>query len=281
MTDEQAIEFALGAARIDYLKFIIKTDEIEWQERYAPMFRSINDWLGMNGCTPGKVTPLGSGADGLRRYCIEYWGVTARHASEMVPHHWYNLLYRIDYREEVPVIDSDDLRAIQAYVSVRPSGRTGTSTFTTRPAKKNHQRDVGGLGVRFGSRKSDQHAVLYKRGQERTAFEFRLNGRSAQVLGRALDQLLIDNPSETRTTILLANLKAQSSRYLSKVAGVAQPEFLLQIADEAQAYMPMLFDKGNAEELAEAEAWWTGLAEDEQVEWQRQGYGPTLKGQKD
>jgi len=280
-TGPTIIEQAEATGRIDYIKFIIKTDDQEFQDRYMPVVRSISSWLNKNGRRDGKLTPLGVEAGGLRRYCIEYWGDAAADAAQMVPLTWYNVMYRVDYREEVEVIDSDDLRAMQAYVSVRPSGRTSTSTFTTRPATKTNQRDVGGIGIRFGSRKSDDHAVLYKRGQERTAFEYRRQGKSANELGKFIatcgGQRLEPKPYEQ----LLREMKTSSARFLNRVLGISNPAQIMQMADEAQAYMPMLFDKGNAEELAEAEAWWSELTEDEQIEWQRQGFGPTLKGQKD
>lgn len=267
--------------RIDYVKFIFKTDEQQFQDLYKPSLDHINRMCDEGGDKMGKLTALGTDADGLRRYCIEFWGESAVSAVVYAPMQWFNFVYRLDLRQEVPNIESDDLRAIQVYVSVKPTGRTGTSTFTTRPATKNHMRDVGGLGIRFGSRKSDKHAVLYKRGHERTAFEFRIQGRAAQEVGQAMFRNMDSPWFTTRREWLHRVLGEMSKVYLGKVAGVQDPAQLMQLADEAQAYMPMMFHKGNAEELAEAEAWWSELTEDEQLEWQRQGFGPSVKGWKD
>lgn len=276
--EQEVVDRAQAIQRIDYLKFIVKTDEREFQERYAWVFNDVNTWLVKQGCKPGKLTALGVGTDGLRRYCIEWYGDSAGHAVEMIPTHWYTVMYRIDLREQMELIEAADIQAMQAYVAVRPKGRTGTSSFHTRPATKNHMRDVGGVGLRFGSRKSDKHAVLYKRGRERSAFEFRLQGRASQELGREWTKVWENNVDQTATAYLIRKLLEMRAKYLNEVAGVADPNHLMQLADEANAYMPMMFDDTEKNEVAEANAWWTSLTEQEQLDWQRDNFKPTIKG---
>lgn len=274
------VEETKGLKRIDYLKIIIKTDAEEFQTRYQPMLNAINAGVVAAGGKQSKLTVLKPDSTGLTRYVLEWYGPGAAAAVPLIPELWYNFLYRIDWREEVPEIEADDVRRIQAYVSVAPSGKTGTSTFSTRKANKTFQTDIGGLGVRWGSRKSDKHAVLYKRSGEYAAFEFRLQGRAAQQMGAAAVEFALKDTEWAIETVLSQFMSQLARAFLHSIYQFTEPAQLMQLADQAAEQMPMMFELPDNPELVAARAWWTSLTEQEQLDWQRSQFEETAKGAK-
>lgn len=186
-------------AKFDYLKFMFRTDPDQLQDNYytewARLLRKID--VSPTDTKICDFTALGRGVDGLNRYVCEIWGPKAEELSKHAPISWLNNLRRIDMRWELSDLNKQQVEDIQlAYAMASKKRRP--NFFNTPPRKKKKEtRDVGGTGLQWGSKKSRRHCVVYKRGQERLAYEFRLKDEAARDCGmQALATAMVMQISE-------------------------------------------------------------------------------------
>lgn len=125
---------------------------------------------------------LSSGKTGKDAYHkVEIWGEAAdEFASYLSPGMWYRVS-RLDWR--LPLAAKSDVEMKQFVLAAQRKGakRVNLTPFHTEPRMKNEKRDVGGDGICYGSRKTDQHFVIYKRGRELPAWEYRLANQTCRA----------------------------------------------------------------------------------------------------
>lgn len=126
-----------------------------------------------------------SGKDGKdANFCVEVWGETANYVAQSLPLvHWLKV-NRIDLRRTLRQRTDVEMRAFQRRALRMGAKGRNMTILNSKARTKTDSRDVGGQGVVYGSRKSDSHAVIYKRGSELPAVEFRLSGPNCRQLVR-------------------------------------------------------------------------------------------------
>jgi hypothetical protein len=206
--------------RIDYVKFLVLSDFDSFQQVWGRIFNILRDTdHALIRDKALKMRALGDAPDGngKRRYTIEAWGPNSDVLAEMVPVGWFEYLTRLDVRVELPGVEADEL---DAYVQMLTLGRTGkrnVSTFDTRFRRKTSTRDVGGRGAFLGSRKSQSHSAIYRRGKEAPAYEARFINQRAEEIGRDIALEMTANPGADLFDVLgraawqWANLELRSA----------------------------------------------------------------------
>lgn len=116
---------------------------------------------------PGKDVQTG-------RYILEVWGEWAGIVNYL-PVRWMLYLTRFDIRGVLWDTSQEQIQSVGQALQLGDCPYN-VETFNSKPASKRFGRDRGGVGFRVGSRKSDICLVVYQRGQEKPAMEFRFQG---------------------------------------------------------------------------------------------------------
>lgn len=162
----------VGIRRIDYASFLIETDADLFQDIY------LNEWnnLVANHIPEPqrrrfqRVHALGGTKGGRRRYILSVWGEYARLVVNLPFGKWADHLTRMDLRAMVYECRPDTFEKLCRCLE-NAETRNNVESFKTPKRTKNNQRDAGGRGVRYGSRKSDMSSKIYRRGKEHPAIE--------------------------------------------------------------------------------------------------------------
>ena len=152
-------------------------------------------------------------------------------------------------------------------------GRRNIYTFNTKERQKTNSRDVGGFGMMVGSRKSNQHTVLYVRAKENAVVEFRFQGVIAEDIGyHARARIAQSNEDGNECGVieaLTATLQLPVKGELGKAFGLFSIQGLEQRMRSATANVRRMQDALEWVETKEEEEWWASLTQEEQEEEQR------------
>lgn len=176
----------VGVRRYDYVSFLVETHADLFQDIYlAEWNRAIKDRIPAPSQKRfQRVHALGATKEGRRRYVLSVWGEYAGLVVNLPFDKWSDFLTRVDLRAQVYDCRPDTFERLCRALE-NAETRSNLESFKTPKRTKNHQRDAGGRGVRYGSRKSDVSSKIYKRGQENPAIE-------TQVQDDKLDAAVLD-----------------------------------------------------------------------------------------
>lgn len=162
----------LGLGRFDWVSFLVETDADAFQATYLPLWNAAITERIPEGLRRKKsrVHALGATKTGRRRYVLSVWGEYAHLADNLNFAFWAEYLTRVDIRTTLYDCADDTFDRLTTALQYAET-RNNIETFNVSKRTKNHARDAGGKGVRFGSRKSDVSTKLYRRGKEKPAVE--------------------------------------------------------------------------------------------------------------
>ena len=264
--------------RIDYLKFLIPMDWDRAQEAIKPMVDFVaSDKTLLVTNRDFKVTVLNPtpSTNGKSRYIVEIWGAHTMEILPLIPDWFWGSLSRIDHR--TPLLKTTDA-ALTAFIqkwAMSDRGLRNIATLNTKPRTKSNKRDVGGRGIIFGSRKSNSHTVVYKRGNELPAIESRIEKDKAQDVGINILNALQEEghaPIE-RIVIQFAEKAAEQERYrcIKETTIIGWENSMLV----AQGEQKVMTDALEWKEREDEREWWESLTPEEQTAWQTDGFIPT------
>lgn len=271
-----------GFRRIDYLKFAVNQPHDLVQEEYAAewsvrMGDSVSNW----GHTGGTHMYVAAGKlPGQSSYIFEAWGEHADHLAYSLHQRWWRWLRRIDLRTDVPALNDIEMRRAAQYLLMRGVKCKTVYYMDTAPRRKTNQRDVGGIGLVLNSRKSAQHAVIYKRGYEPVAVEYRMQDVMAQELGRQIAEVHGWMEDGMRYDAVIKAMEESAGRFFEKTLG-GSPGDLLALADTAAVVSGLHQDAlPGLEECIAAEDQWAAMSDEEQTALQDVCWEPTPQGWK-
>lgn len=131
-----------------------------------------------------RVHALGATTRGKRRYVLSVWGESAQQVHRLPFGKWGDYITRYDVKRRLYDIKPDTYQRLCVALQFADTKRN-LEAFKLPKRQKNTQRDSGGEGVRFGSRKSDLSTKLSKRGNEIPYFE-------TQIQDDTLDRTVLD-----------------------------------------------------------------------------------------
>lgn len=257
----------VGVRRYDYASFLIET--------HADLFQDIwlNEWnvLVANHIPEPqrrkfqRVHALGATKEGRRRYVLAVWGEYARLVVNLPFEKWAENLTRLDLRAQVYECRPDTFERLCRALE-NAETRNNVESFKTPKRTKNNQRDAGGRGVRYGSRKSDVSSKIYRRGKENPAIEtqFQDDKLDAAVLDALTD--ISDAPHITgKWELLRSRLEVCQDRHFAnwlfqseidkpleglRHEDIPQPRFVREILEQERMDLdepptgPQVPDKG-------------------------------------
>lgn len=266
--------------RLDYLKFMFKMEHDSFQAHVVSGYHRALMRCGVsidNGAVH-KLTALGPGADKLPRYIIEIWGEEADKFAERMPASWVGHLRRIDFRFTIGDLTAEQMRSIQRAVSL-PGGVKPAQIIDSRPRKKKGEsRDVGGVGLYFNSRKSDRHAVVYKRGKEEAAFEFRLRDKKAAEAGENAWRLMMSDTSMSPRDALRFEMALWSEEFERERFSGDVGQWAWAMASAGDKLLAAVEQMEMFAETAEEREFWASMSTEEQLDMQRITVEPTPQG---
>lgn len=266
--------------RFDYVRIIFRIDHDAFQSAIIPQIRDVARKCRphVENATTYKVAPLGHEANGGARFALDCWGEMADYFVLQMPVGWWDLVYRLDLRYSDLLITESAIAGLSAYYSTKEPGAVGINTFNTPGARKTDRRDVGGRGLRIGSRKSDKCIVVYKRRSENGAIEFRAQGKYAKWLA----QTALANTTTTRLgdvyAVAFAMMEESMRGFLSSATGKSDYPDLVRWGEAYIKSVRFTETSADAKEELEADAWFQGLPEQEQMDLQAASWLPTAKG---
>lgn len=265
--------------RIDYLKLQFRVDSDILQSQVIPEIERIEGAAldNIENARRGKWTTLYTKVKKQTIYIYEAWGLLADEIAKLLPQHRWGAVTRIDLRRELYNITPADMKWLQTFYSTHSVPKLGVNTFSTPQAFKTNQRDVGGIGIRFGSRKSDQHVVLYYRGKEGAAIEYRLQGKTCDKVMSDLQNMWNYNPEIDQYGSAVNTLFYYLMEYTNKYLGVKTLTDFREISRACAVNFPLAQDDIDPEEVRRADDWWASLSEDTQRDWQQSTFDVTLK----
>lgn len=268
--------------RIDYLKFVFTMEHDLFSHKVNPVLTSLqhNFTHDPQRQYPAKLTALGHQTGGKRRYVYEAWGEFAHDIAAKAPLWVWKHCRRIDVRAETNMVTEDQLRGLASYYGAHKGGRVNVDVLNSRPRTKTNQRDVGGIGIRIGSRKSDHHAVFYKRGAELPAFEYRRQGKAAAEAGEAIAATAAWDDTGDVASIAVRYMQGAAEGWLFGALGVYTAEKLAQAGTVYHQKLLAVGDIPSPSEIEQAEEWAENNADDFQ-RMQQSTFTLTTKGMKD
>jgi hypothetical protein len=243
--------------RIDYLKFIFTTEYDRFQANINPLLTSLqhNYQHDLARRYPAKLTPLGADTGGKRRYVYECWGDFAHTVAAKAPLWFWQHVRRIDVRAETDFVTLEQLQGLGSYYACHQNGRVNVDVLNSRPRHKDADRDIGGVGIRIGSRKSDHHAVFYKRGAEKAAFEYRRQGKAAVEAGLAIREAAAYDDTGDVASIAVRYMQGAAEGWLFGAMGVRTAEKLALAGEQYHQKLLAVGDVPTPSEIEEAERW--------------------------
>jgi hypothetical protein len=162
----------LGAEQCDWVTFLIECEPDLFQTHYLEEWKMLvvapmTTWAQKH---QQRVHALGTGDGGRRRYTLSLWGESAPLHARLPFGKWSENLTRYDVKRRLYDIRPDTYERLCVALQFAET-RRNVEAFKLPKRTKNAQRDSGGEGVRFGSRKSDLCTKLSKRGREVPYFE--------------------------------------------------------------------------------------------------------------
>lgn len=176
----------LGMPQIDWASFLIECEPDLFQTHYLEewnmlLVAPLPAWAQKKQT---RVHALGATTNGKRRYILSVWGESAESVTRLPFAKWFEHITRYDVKRRLYDIRNDTYERLCVALQFADT-RRNVEAFKVPKRQKNTQRDSGGEGVRFGSRKSDVSTKLSKRGNEIPYFE-------TQIQDDALSRIVLD-----------------------------------------------------------------------------------------
>lgn len=218
----------LGVAQIDWVSFLIECEPDLFQTHYLEewnmlLVARLPAWAQSKQT---RVHALGATTNGKRRYVLSLWGETAQQAMVLPFCKWADHLTRVDIKRRLYDIRPDTYERLCVCLQFAET-RRNVEAFKLGKRTKNQQRDSGGEGVRFGSRKSDISTKLSKRGKEIPYFETQIqDDLLSQVLADVMMQVEEGLPEDYAWNALCERLDAFQERHINHwlfAAGIDKP----------------------------------------------------------
>ena len=262
--------------QIDYLKFVFSLEYDEIQRRHDNLKRLLLNVDPNNPTLRGfKFSIIGFDASrpSERRCVFEFFGENTEKFAWAIPSGWLDNLSRVDYRVPLLHASDEDVKSIVQEMTLMTKGRRNIYTFNTKQREKTTSRDVGGFGVMVGSRKSNQHTVLYVRAKENAVVEFRFQNQVAEEIGYQARARIIESNADgvelgvidSLTSVLQLPVKGE----LGKAFGLFSIQALESRMRQSSKNMRRMQDALEWVETKEEEEWWTSLSQEEQEQEQR------------
>jgi len=174
--------------RCDYAKFAVKLTVAAAVQAQQDFINAMEQHPEQGKEGKGyNITSVRRYDDGTYLYVFETWGVQAEAIQYLDFDRWSKHLDRLDVRRDMDVSPSG-VNSIYNHLLEHKAGNRNVQLFNSRTRSKRQGRQSGGQGIAIGSHKSDFRMTVYKRGNERGAIEFQLQGKRIQdaVKGTAL-----------------------------------------------------------------------------------------------
>lgn len=262
--------------QIDYLKFVFSLDYDEMQRRHESIKRMLTFVEPNNPQLRGfKFSIIGFDAErpAERRCVFEFFGENTEKFGQVIPSSWLNDLARVDYRVPLLHVGDEDVKGLVQEMTLLQRGRRNVYTFNTKQREKTNSRDVGGFGMMIGSRKSNQHTVVYLRAKENAVAEFRFQNQVAQEIGFRTRARIIESNEDGIELGLIAALKSgldlPVKAELGKAFGLFSIQELEQRMKRASANGRRMQQALEWVETNEEAGWWASLTQEEQEAEQR------------
>lgn len=271
------MEQAQPARKIDYIKFVWTGGYDLFQTHTLRQLDALADAAerrGINSLTL-KFTVLGGNKmRNEERRVIEIWGEFAHFVFHACPTAWLNKVYRLDYRETIPALNSSHVQALQTALTLGAKPKVNTMVYNTRDRQKSASRDVGGQGITFGSRKSDHHAVLYARANEPVCLEYRMQGKKVNRMLRDAYTLWQDERVYDVRAHILTEVEAARAKFLSRAISVDTLSDIVTLAEQALRRVENISREAAWSESYEEREYWQSLTEEEQRMYQQAVWFP-------
>lgn len=267
--------------RIDYVKLLYTTTPEFFQDHIAPRYEALLHKVreaGIHGKT-SKLSALGQERRSSdHRYVVEFWGASADVVARALRVDELQYLRRVDYKEAVHGLSDGEWENAMSALYFRPC-KLNTSTIKTKPREKmGEQRDVGGIGMLYGSRKSDEHGVLISRGKNDKYREYRVANKGAVKL-RNLVMATVENSDDSNVyRHLLSQLRLQSQFWWGKTLGGSFRDIIEHAAHKGADITAAVAQSSFFDETEQERAWWDSLSPEEQEAEQRGTFEATPKG---
>ena len=178
----------LGQPQCDWVGFLIECEPDLFQTHYLEEWNMLvvarlPAWA---QAKQQRVHALGATKGGRRRYTLNLYGESAAEVRHLPFAKWADELTRYDVKRRLYDIRPDTYERLCVALQFADT-RRNVEAFKLPKRTKNTQRDSGGEGVRFGSRKSDICTKLSKRGNEVPYFETQI--QDELLGGQVLDVL--------------------------------------------------------------------------------------------
>lgn len=199
--------------RPDYAKFVFELPRGLFRQYYEEFCReSHNRKFKGDFLRSHHIQALPTMDADRERTVLEVWGEWAGLVSSLPFDAWAPALKRFDVRGIQWDADGQSVLDVGQCLQRATIGYN-VEVFNSKSASKRMGRDRGGQGFRVGSRKSDLCLVVYKRGGEPTAVEFRFQGR---ILRRALEMTVATWEKDDRVFDRWARLVEYSAAWGDK-----------------------------------------------------------------
>lgn len=199
---------------------------------------------------------------GQRIYGVSTWGPGADDFLQLLPTEYHRYISRVDFRIETEVSPTG-LSSIEQRINEFNPRKRNVRKYTTRKREKEFGRDAGGVGLAFGSHKSDIRLTMYKRAGESGSVEIQLSGKR---LSNVIHNLQSPLQGEYKPSFY-AELATQIIQYmpvLSKEMGY--PEFSQLLAELGATEYTLTWAELVEQKLVNARTAWENLGEVEQLD---------------
>lgn len=124
-----------------------------------------------------RVKCFSAEKEGRKRvYGVSTWGPGADDFLQLLPTEYHANISRVDFRLEAE-ISTTNFTAIENRINEFNPRKRNVRKYSTRKRQKEFGRDSGGIGLAFGSHKSDVRLTMYKRTGDSGAIEIQLSGK--------------------------------------------------------------------------------------------------------
>lgn len=251
--------------KLDYIRLVFRCDAEMFQNDYLPRINTLLlDAQRVAGELPKFEVNI-NGRTGRREsyFEVNVWGDQSAYFARSMPVVWWAALTRIDFRTEFPALSSSHIQSIVSFYNANPPKRYICDPFIRPNASKTNKRDVGGRGIRFGSRASKSHLVIYVRKGGYGAVEYRKGNKASQELGKLVANWDGgESPIEPYT--LACNLmRMDGALFMAEATGFSSLTNMLEGVEGKLRQTKLAERQMELMELAKADDYWENLTPEE------------------
>lgn len=224
------------SGRFDYVKASMSL-HTENAQQLAKIWYDTFEGEDRNESSPrsAHVNSVRNNSDGSRLYIFEAWGPASVMASLLDFRIWGEALDRVDVRCDMDVTHNGIDRMYQ-HLRRNKAGNRNVTLYTSKTRSKRSGRDTGGYGIAIGSHKSDMRVTMYKRGNERGAYEIQYAGKKLDTSVKSCISSKLYKPDVTNEEVwnwLKTSILANGNTDMAGMAGLDYNEIFDMLADNA------------------------------------------------